>query len=101
MATASHNYFVPDIGNFFDSFLLIFDTHISTFSMLIAVTPFFTIIPTVAYFHKLLRLVNQEHEIARRVDPYKINLGLCLAVDKFGSNRRSTSSSALIQTCWT
>lgn len=81
LAAATHNYFVPDIGNFFDTFLLIFDSHVGIFAMITAVTPYFTIVPSVAYFHKLLRLVSQEHEIARRVDPYKINLGLCLAVD--------------------
>jgi hypothetical protein len=81
MMQTQHNYFVPDIGNFYDTFGLIFESHLSTFGLLIASTPYFTIIPTISYFQKVLELVAKDEKIAKTVDPLKTNLMLCMLVN--------------------
>ena len=75
-----HKYIVPDIGNFYDSFSMIFESHESTFSLLITATPYFTIIPTISYFQRVLSLLHSDERVAKAVDPLKVNFGACLLV---------------------
>jgi hypothetical protein len=80
LATGQQHYIVPDIGNFYDSFAMIFESHESTFSLLITCTPYFTIIPMIAYFHRVLGLVEKDSRVAKAVDPFRLNLAMCLLV---------------------
>lgn len=80
MATGQHRYIVPDVGNFYDSFAMIFESHESTFSLLITCTPYFTIVPTIIYFQRVLGILQKDTRVAKAIDPFKTNLVFCLLV---------------------
>ena len=75
-----YNYFVSDMGNFYDTFTMIFDTHLNTFSLLITLTPYFTIIPSIAIFQRLFDLMNKDEKLCMVMEPLKLNLGLVMIV---------------------
>ena len=80
LSMGRHNYLIPDIGNFYDSFSMIFETHESTFGLLITITPFFTIIPTIIYYQRVLCLQEKGGKVAESIDPMKANLSVCFLV---------------------